>query len=45
MRPLIHSRTIRTHVTDFAESFASGKELLPLGSQLDGKVNDMLSGL
>jgi hypothetical protein len=45
MRPLVHSRTIRTYATDFAESFASGRELLPLGSQLDGKVNDMLSGL
>ncbi len=44
-RPLVHSRAIRTLATDFAESFASGKELLLLGSQLDGKVADMLSGL
>ncbi|MGI8538344.1 MAG: hypothetical protein ACR2N0_00990 [Rubrobacteraceae bacterium] len=44
-RPLVHSRAIRTLATDFAESFASGKELLPLGSQLDGKVKDMLAGL
>ncbi len=42
---LVHSRTIRTLATDFAESFASGKELLPLGSQLDEKVSDMLSRL
>lgn len=45
MRPLVRSRTIRTLATDFAESFASGKELLPLGSQLDEKVNAMLSRL
>ncbi len=44
-RRLVHKRIIRTLATDFAESFASGKELLPLGSQLDGKVSDMLSGL
>src|SRR3712207_8040238 len=33
IRSLVHRRTVRTSITDFAQSFASGKELLPLRSE------------
>jgi Restriction endonuclease NotI len=45
IRSLIHRRTLRTQVTKFAEAFASGQELLPLGAQLDEKVSSMLASL
>ena len=45
IRSLVHRRTVRTPVTKFAEAFASGQELLPLGAQLDEKVSTMLASL
>lgn len=45
IRSLERCRTIRTPVTNFAEAFASGQELLPLGAQLDDKVSSMLASL
>jgi len=45
VRSLVRCRTVRTAITDFAESFASGRELLPLGSQLDVKVRSVLENL
>lgn len=45
IRPLVQRRVVRTSVTDFAEAFASGKELLPLGADLDLKVTSTLARL
>lgn len=42
IRPLAKTRTVRMLATDFAKAFASGKQL-PLGTQLDKKVQDILS--
>ena len=44
IRPLVAARTVRMLATDFATTFASGKQL-PLGSQLDEKVASILAGL
>lgn len=44
IRPLVRMRKIRTLTTDFAQAFASGKQL-PLGSQLDAKVRAVLAAL
>lgn len=44
IRSLLPRRTIRMHLVDFAEAFASGKQL-PLGSQLDEKVGEVLANL
>ena len=43
-RSLVPRRTIRMRLVDFAEAFASGKQL-PLGSQLDEKVSEVLANL
>lgn len=44
IRSLVPRRTIRMRLVDFAEAFASGKQL-PLGSQLDEKVGEALAKL
>ena len=44
IRPLVPRRIIRVGITDFAQAFASGKQL-PLGSQLDEKVEEALANL
>lgn len=44
IRSLVPVRTIRIRLVDFAEAFASGKQL-PLGSQLDEKVGEALANL
>jgi hypothetical protein len=44
MRKLAHTRTLRMKASEFAKSFASGKQL-PLGTQLDQKVLTLLSSL
>lgn len=45
IRSLVRRRVMRTSIVDFAEAFASGKELLPLGVELDRKVDDTLARL
>lgn len=45
IRPLSQRRVIRIRITDFAESFASGRELFPLGAELDHKVDSVLNSL
>jgi hypothetical protein len=42
--PLEHQRTVRMLTTDFAQAFASGKQL-PLGTQLDQQVATILATL
>lgn len=44
IRSLVPRRVIRMRITDFAQAFASGKQL-PLGSQLDEKVGEALASL
>jgi len=44
IRSLVPRRTIRMRLVDFAEAFASGKQL-PSGSQLDEKVGEALANL
>jgi len=44
IRSLQHHRTSRMLTTEFAKAFASGKQL-PLGSQLDDKVVQLLNAL
>ena len=45
IRPLQRVRMVRTLVTDFARTFASGGQLLPLGTVLDEKVVSAIEGL
>ncbi len=45
VRLLAQQRVIRTRITDFAEAFASGRELFPLGAELDHKVDSILDRL
>ncbi len=45
MRQLIRSRVVRMKLKDFAESFASGRELQPLGLRLDQRVFEKLREL
>jgi Restriction endonuclease NotI len=45
IRRLQHVRTVRTLVTDFASAFASGGQLLPLGTVLDEKVISAIKAL
>ena len=44
VRPLAHRRTKRMLATEFATSFASGKQM-PLGTQLDDSVARVLEAL
>jgi hypothetical protein len=45
IRGLIKTRTSRMMLTDFAEAFASGRQLLPLGEQLDKKVFERIASV
>lgn len=44
IRDLEHIRTVRMKATEFAASFASGKQM-PLGTQLDTKIIEVLASL
>jgi hypothetical protein len=45
IRSLVRQRKVRVMTTDFAKAFASGRELLLLGSQFDSKVTQVLAKL